>query len=422
MNAQAQNLAQALWRALQANELDTAESLAQRLEALAPGEVNTLQLVGALDLRRGRAARARERLARACALAPKVASLWVQRGNAEQALGDAVAAASSFRHAIDLAPQAAHAHYNLGVALQQARDWDGAARAFVRAGRLQPDDAEACQRVVDCAAQLARAGDAPPPSPAPPGADPDACISVICCSITQAKLAALRANLDQALHGGAWELIHIDDARSLAEGYTRALSQARGEVALLVHDDIEVWCEDFRARLLDALRGADVVGVLGSTRMTGPAVSWSGLPLVHGWVTHLHGERQFAPGLFSLAPPRVDGAQCLDGLFLAARTETARRIGFDAETFDGFHFYDLDFSYRAFQAGLRLRIQSDLRVRHREIAPFPAGYWDQAPRFCTRFPQACTRPEHAPGSLFTAVLDERASVQAFYGWLEAWLG
>ena len=107
------------------------------------------------------------------------------------------------------------------------------------------------------------------------------------------------------------------------------------------------------------------------------------------------------------------------GLFLAARTESALRIGFDADSIEGFHVYDLCVSERAHRAGLRLRIRSDLRVRWREIGPFPVGDQDQAPRFRARLAQARTRPEHAPGSVFPAELNDRAAMRASYGWLQA---
>jgi hypothetical protein len=41
----------------------------------------------------------------------------------------------------------------------------------------------------------------------------------------------------------------------------------------------------------------------------------------------------------------------MDGVFLAMRREVALSIGWDFETFDGFHGYDVDFTLRAANAG-----------------------------------------------------------------------
>ena len=48
------------------------------------------------------------------------------------------------------------------------------------------------------------------------------------------------------------------------------------------------------------------------------------------------------------APPLVRNVQALDGLFMAARRSVIERVSFDPVTFDGFHGYDLDFSYPRF--------------------------------------------------------------------------
>lgn len=62
--------------------------------------------------------------------------------------------------------------------------------------------------------------------------------------------------------------------------------------------------------------------------------------------------------------PVTEGIQALDGVFMAMRSRVARALRFDAETFDHFHLYDLDFSYRAFVSGLRLAVCRDLVVFH----------------------------------------------------------
>ena len=66
----------------------------------------------------------------------------------------------------------------------------------------------------------------------------------------------------------------------------------------------------------------------------------------------------------------VGGMQTLDGFFLAARREAAIAIGFDAATFDGFHFYDLDFTYRAHAAGLKLAVTTEVCALHRSLGNF----------------------------------------------------
>jgi hypothetical protein len=47
-----------------------------------------------------------------------------------------------------------------------------------------------------------------------------------------------------------------------------------------------------------------------------------------------------------------------------ARREVAEEIGFDETTFDGFHLYDLDFSFSAWRAGKKIGVCCDIPVIH----------------------------------------------------------
>ena len=60
----------------------------------------------------------------------------------------------------------------------------------------------------------------------------------------------------------------------------------------------------------------------------------------------------------------------LDGLFLAFRREVAEKIGWDEATFNGFHCYDLDTTFRAYLAGFRLAVANDLPIVHLSAGEF----------------------------------------------------
>ena len=70
-------------------------------------------------------------------------------------------------------------------------------------------------------------------------------VSVIVCSIDDAKLAAVTANYRERLAGTAHEIVAIRDARSLAEAYNRAARAAKGDLLVFSHDDVEHLREDF---------------------------------------------------------------------------------------------------------------------------------------------------------------------------------
>src|SRR5262249_6617665 len=74
-------------------------------------------------------------------------------------------------------------------------------------------------------------------------------ISVIVCSIDPAKFAAVSESYAHAFEGEAYEIVAIHDARSLCEGYNRALRLAKGDFCVFSHDDIDILATDLGARL-----------------------------------------------------------------------------------------------------------------------------------------------------------------------------
>ena len=60
---------------------------------------------------------------------------------------------------------------------------------------------------------------------------------------------------------------------------------------------------------------------------------------------------------------------------MCCRREVAVRIGFDQETFRGFHLYDVDYSFRAFLGGFRLAVCNDLDVFHYSHGRFSSPQW-----------------------------------------------
>lgn len=192
--------------------------------------------------------------------------------------------------------------------------------------------------------------------------------SIIICSIDDSRFARVSANLHERFSNLDFELIRIADAKSLAEGYNRGLAQSRAPLLIFCHDDIELLQADFGQRLLAHMRSFDVLGVAGTTRLVDGEWVGAGSPHLHGQVLQplATGEgcvlRVFCLHDHGLRPE--PGAQAVDGMFIAARREAAQALRFDAAVFDGFHLYDLDFSYRAHLAGYRVGVGHDLLVYH----------------------------------------------------------
>ena len=313
----------------------------------------------------------------------------ISEGNRLRGSGDLAAATAQYRRAAALDPESGSAQYNLGIALRQAGELRESALAFRAAARLDPGDTDAVQNVVETLALWAER-DAVAFEPTPAARAPEAAtpVSIVVCSIHPERLARMQASFRAALGAREHEFIVIRDARSLAEGYNRGLAAARHPVVAFSHDDVELLSLHPFDALDSVLARHDVAGLVGSTRVTGPAWAWAGHPHLFGTVAYpaLGAAKPWKGTVYSLATGVIGGMQALDGLFFAARREAARAVGFDAATFDGFHFYDLDFAYRAHRAGLAVAVTTRVLALHASSGRFDERWRGYAARFAAKFP------------------------------------
>jgi hypothetical protein len=316
----------------------------------------------------------------------------------------------------------AKVHFEQALALARQQHWQEAGAAFAAAWRAAPDRPQAAQGLLECATQLARVSIAAPVSFRPAAPSASGCISFVVCSIDPRRLARLRSELDRNFRRGEFELVHIADARSLGEGYARGLTRARGDWLVFCHDDIGFLAGDFAVRLRRHLVAFDLVGVAGSDRLNGPAWHWAGPPHTASWVCLPRPDGGIVCGLLGAQAPPLRDAQALDGVFLAGPRGTFERIGFDAETFDGFHFYDLDLSYRAYRQGLACAVASDLVIWHQSGGNFAASWQIYADRFVARFPELAPMQPAAPYRTGALAVESAALVAPIYAWVERWLG
>jgi tetratricopeptide (TPR) repeat protein len=322
------------------------------------------------------------------------AALAIADGNRLRAAGRVPEAIEAFSRATSLAPAVPDAHYNLGIALRQAGQLADAALSFARAARLDPNDAQAVQNVVDTLGVAVERGERSFEWRAPTeGAHPQA-VSIVTCSIDDTRLARMRASFDAALGDRAHEYLVIRDARSLSEGYQRGLRAAQHDFVVFSHDDVELASQAPFAALEAALRDHDVVGVAGSRLAAGPAAMWAGHPHLAGTVAYPPGGSRTAwkATVYSVATGLIGGMQTLDGLLFAARRACALSVGFDAGTFDGFHFYDLDFVYRAHRAGHKVAVTTQVLAIHASEGRYDEGWKRYAERFIAKYPELDAQP------------------------------
>jgi GT2 family glycosyltransferase len=208
-------------------------------------------------------------------------------------------------------------------------------------------------------------------------------ISVVCCSIDPVRAEFIARHYHQLLGDEPHEVISVRGPPSLAEGYNFGADRAKGEIVIFSHDDIEFlepsnWLRNLKRHIAQF----DIVGLAGTNRLVSAAWAQSGPPHTFGQVGEIDGGTAPFRVLILSAPRRaVRGLQALDGLFFAARRDVLASTRFDARTFDGFHCYDVDFTYSAYLAGFRLAVACDLPVMHASEGHFDETWAFYAERF-----------------------------------------
>jgi hypothetical protein len=153
-----------------------------------------------------------------------------------------------------------------------------------------------------------------------------------------------------------------ENSIGLSELYNLVIEEAKESPSLLIfmHDDVLINDFFWTQRIYDGLKNFDIVGVVGNTRRS------NGQP---GWImTNLNGtldDFKYLSGAIGqgskFPPEKLDvfgpsGLECklMDGVFLAAYSETLHASGLRFDPAYKFHFYDIDFCRSAEMLNLKM--------------------------------------------------------------------
>lgn len=213
-------------------------------------------------------------------------------------------------------------------------------------------------------------------------------ISIITCSVDNAKFNAFKKNVKE-IFGDDVQLIRIDDAVSIAEGYNRGIDQAYGDILIFCHDDIEFLNANAAEIIKYDLKENDIVGVAGTSLVKEGIWISAGQPFTHGQVLHELNQSDSGYNLCVYGLGRDDAIvhdiQALDGLFLGVRRDVVDKVRFDEQLFDGFHLYDLDFTYAAYLKGVRIIVDYKIHLLHKSIGKYDQNWKRYAERFNRKY-------------------------------------
>jgi tetratricopeptide (TPR) repeat protein len=374
----------------------------------------TLLAVAGTDFKAGRFAEARRAYNAVLHQRPKDTDVLYRLGVTEVELGRIDVGLSLIERAIVAQPARADFNFGLAVAYTRLNRFRDALRASGRAVSLAPANAEAFGTAVAIALASAKAGEQFDAEPTVVDEKDNRSISVVVCSREEQNGRRVRAQYEAVLAGREFEIIQIYDARSLCEAYNRGFARSFGDVLIFSHDDIEIISENFAARLLRHLSSSDIVGVAGTSQLAGASWIAAGWPRLHGCI--MHREPGGVGFLFDCYGPRPSTPiQAIDGVLIATNRSVCEAIRFDEAAFDGFHFYDLDFSHRAYLEGLQIAVAWDILLLHDSTGRSDGSWEKYARRFLAKHGSRVTPATRSPKGTWPCIpMGERAQAVAFH--------
>jgi len=379
-----------------------------------PAHPEKLLAIAGMHFKARRFADARRAYSTALGLRPDDADVLYGLGVTEVELGRAGAGLPLIERAIAANPSRAEFHVGLAVAYTRLGRFGDALKSSGRAVALAPASTEGFGTLVAVALASAKRSERFDAMPPPSDEKDHRSVSVIVCSRDEQKGRRIRAHYEALFAGRDFEVIQIYDARSLCEAYNRGFARTSGDVVIFSHDDIEIASDDFASRLLRHLSSSDLAGVVGTTQLAGTSWIAAGWPRLHGCIVH---PNHVSPGLVfdCYGPIPRDPIQAVDGVLIAANRRVCETIRFDEATFDGFHFYDLDFSHRAFLEGFRIAVAWDVLVRHDSIGRSDGSWQKYAQLFLAKHGSRMTLATRSPKGTWPSIpMAEQAQAVAFH--------
>jgi hypothetical protein len=155
---------------------------------------------------------------------------------------------------------------------------------------------------------------------------------------------------------------------SLPEAYNMILEQATNDIVVLCHDDIYFDSKNWGSKILKHFKRSPEYGVLGlagSTQLPESAKWWEDFSKMKGIVNHEHDGKKWESKYSASLGNQIEDVVLVDGLFIVLNKKNIKQT-FNEEI-KGFHFYDVDFSFRNFIEEVKIGVIYDVRVTHKSI-------------------------------------------------------
>ena len=160
----------------------------------------------------------------------------------------------------------------------------------------------------------------------------------------------------------------INNGESLTKSYNRGLKQAKNDIVVFCHDDITIETKQWGnklVKLFDKNPEYGIIGVAGSKNMPVSGQWWENRNKMYGRVAHTHEGKTWLSAYSDDLGQNLEEVVIVDGVFFAIHKTRTKEI-FN-ENVEGFHFYEITYCFENFLKGVKIGVNTVIRINHKSI-------------------------------------------------------
>jgi len=154
---------------------------------------------------------------------------------------------------------------------------------------------------------------------------------------------------------------------SLTQTYNKGMNQAKNDIVVFMHDDIQILTKDWGKKLLAHYKDSEygILGVAGTKKLTETGVWWTNRESMYGCVKHTDGKKVWNSEFSYNFGNRIKDVVVVDGVFFSC-DKTKIKKTFD-ESYPGFHYYDISFCFDNFKEDVKIGVHFDISIIHKSV-------------------------------------------------------
>lgn len=160
----------------------------------------------------------------------------------------------------------------------------------------------------------------------------------------------------------------INNGESLTKAYNRGLKQAKNDIVVFCHDDLTIETKQWGNKLIKLFeRNPEyaIIGVAGSKFMPESGQWWVNPKKMYGRVAHTHEGKTWLSAYSGDLGQNLEEVVVCDGVWFAVdKTKIKKRFN---ENVEGFHFYDVTFTFENYLEGAKVGITTAIRINHQSL-------------------------------------------------------